>query len=162
VPVLDLMLLIRLGQSIGLLATVALVLTTALTGFFIIARQRLGVVSRTLEALSDGRVPVQPVLDGLFLLVAGALLLTPGLVTDVMALALLIPPVRRAVALAAMRWLLRHTRAHVETFTFDGGRPGAPGRSPRPPGYDPSVIEGEFERLDERPAEPGPGRRGHP
>jgi UPF0716 protein FxsA len=154
VPVLELMLLIRIGQGIGVLPTVALVLTTALTGAFIISRQGLGVVSRTLEALSDGRAPVQPVLDGLFLLVAGALLLTPGLMTDVLALALLIPPVRRAVARAGMRWLLRRTRVHIDTFSSQG-REGGPRRSRRPPAHDASVIEGEFERLDERPMKPG-------
>ena len=90
VPVLELALLIKTGQLIGVWATVALVLTTALTGAVIVSRQSLSVVRRTLEALSEGRPPVAPVVDGLFLLVAGVLLLTPGLVTDIVALALLV------------------------------------------------------------------------
>jgi UPF0716 protein FxsA len=149
VPMLELMLLIKIGQSIGVLATVALVLTTALTGAYIISRQSLTVITRTLEAVSEGRPPLEPALDGLFLLVAGALLITPGLITDVLALALLVPPVRRAVARAFVRWLLR--RADVRASTYTG-----PGRGPEraPPSSaglgDGPIIEGEFERVDER------------
>jgi UPF0716 protein FxsA len=157
VPMLELMLLIRIGQGIGVLPTIALVLATALTGAFIISRQSLAAVRRTLEALSEGRAPVEPVLDGLFLLVAGALLLTPGLLTDALALALLVPPVRRLIARASMRWLLLRTRVHMETFRREGGT--HPGGTRPPDGMgDGPVIEGEFERLDERP--PGPGRDG--
>jgi UPF0716 protein FxsA len=169
VPVLELMLLIKIGQSIGVLATVALVLSTALTGAFIISRQSLSVVRRSLEALSEGRTPVEPVLDGLFLMVAGALLLTPGLATDAVALVLLVPPMRRAIARGLMRWFLRNVRVHVETAEAHGyGRrsrsdQGSDTGRPRPShgSGDGPVIEGEFERLDDRPVEPTPnGRRG--
>jgi UPF0716 protein FxsA len=160
VPVLELMLLIRLGQGIGVLPTVALVVAAALIGAFIISRQSLAAVRRTLEALSEGRTPVAPVLDGLFLMAAGALLLTPGLLTDALALALLVPPVRRAIARTSMRWLLLRTRVHVETFRREGR--SQPGDTRPPDGMgDGPVIEGEFERLDERPARPRrDGRRG--
>ena len=122
------------------------VVTTALTGAFIISRQSLAVLRRTLEAVSEGRPPVEPVLDGLFLLVAGALLLTPGLVTDAVALALLVPPVRRAVARASVRWLLRRARLRVEIHG-DGGATARPKRrAGRRPGR--PIIEGEFERVD--------------
>jgi UPF0716 protein FxsA len=148
VPMLELLLLIKVGQGIGALPTVALVIGTALTGAYIISRQSLAVVSRALEALSQGGTPVEPVLDGLFLMVAGALLLTPGLITDVLALVLLVPPLRRLIARTAMRWALRRTGVHAETFTAEAGTPHWP------PSDDGSVIEGEFERIDERPAEP--------
>jgi UPF0716 protein FxsA len=157
VPMLELLLLIKIGQGIGALPTVALVVTTALTGAYIISRQSLAVVSRALEALSQGHTPVQPVLDGLFLMVAGALLLTPGLITDVLALALLVPPVRRLIARAVMRWALRRTKVHVETFTVEAGR-----RDWRPSDDDHSVIEGEFERVDEKPVGPRGNSRRRP
>jgi UPF0716 protein FxsA len=150
VPLLELMLLIKIGQGIGVLATVALVLGTAATGAFIISRQSLAVVTRTLEAASEGRPPVEPVLDGLFLLIAGALLLTPGLLTDAVALALLVPPVRRAIARACVRWVMR--RADVRLATYTRGDAG-PERSPPSAGLgDGPIIEGEYERMDERPA----------
>src|SRR5262245_55806660 len=165
VPMLELVLLIKIGQAIGVGATVALVLGTGLAGAFIISRQSVSVLTRTLEGVSEGRPPVEPVLDGLFLLVAGALLLMPGLATDVVALALLVPPLRRLIARASMRWLLRRTRVYRETYrrgTDTGGAgPGrdgwpGPGRAKAGP-----VIDVEWERLDERPAEPGrDGRHG--
>jgi UPF0716 protein FxsA len=162
VPVVDLMLLVKIGQGIGVLGTVALVLGTALTGAFIISRQSLAVVSRTMEALSEGRPPLEPVLDGLALLLAGALLVTPGLITDLAALVLLVPPLRRVIARAAMRWLVRRARLHIETHGFetDGfdGRGRSGPRGPRRPGFaEGPVIEGEFKRVDEKP--PHPGRR---
>jgi UPF0716 protein FxsA len=153
VPMLELVLLIKLGQTIGIGATLALVISTALTGAFIISRQSLRVVSGALEALSAGRLPVEPVLDGLFLLVAGALLLTPGLATDVVALALLVPPLRLEVARASMRWLLRRTRVRVKRHGYaDGeGPPSQDRRSPSPSRNGP-VIDVEYERVDEKPA----------
>jgi UPF0716 protein FxsA len=159
VPVLELALLIKTGQIIGVWATVALVLTTALTGAIIISRQSLSVLRRTLEALSEGRPPVAPVVDGLFLLAAGALLLTPGLLTDAVALALLVPPVRRAIARACMGWMLHRAQVSIrvddERWEPDTRRRSAASR-------DGPVIDGEFERLDERPSEPRQGSRGPP
>lgn len=153
VPVLDLVVLIRIGEVIGGWATAALVVTTALTGALIISRQSLSVLQRTLEAVAAGEPPVAPVLDGLFLMVAGALLLTPGLMTDVAALVLLVPPVRRGIAHAVMRWLLRRARLHVEIYGTAAD--GTPGARRRPPGIgEGPVIDGEFERTDETPPRP--------
>jgi len=163
VPVLELALLIKIGQSVGVWPTVALVVSTALTGALIISQQSFTVLRRTLEAMSEGRPPVAPVLDGLFLMLAGALLLTPGLITDVFALLLLVPPVRRAIARWSVRRLMRSARVRVEVYD-DTSRTG-PERSQRASakaGEGP-VIEGEFERLGEGEAEPrrdnGPGPR---
>jgi UPF0716 protein FxsA len=148
VPVVDLVVLIKIGQVIGGWATAALVVTTALTGALIISRQSLSVLRRTLEAVAAGEPPVAPVLDGLFLMVAGALLLTPGLMTDVAALVLLVPPIRRAIAAAVVRWLLRRADLHIEIYGADAD--GTPGARRRPPGIgEGPVIEGEFERMDD-------------
>jgi UPF0716 protein FxsA len=148
VPVLDLVVLIKIGQVIGGWATATLVVATALTGALIISRQSLSVLRRTLEAVAAGEPPVAPVLDGLFLMVAGALLLTPGLVTDVAALLLLVPPIRRAIAGAVVHWLLRRANLHIEIH--GAGPDGRRGARRRPPGMgEGPVIEGEFERMDE-------------
>jgi UPF0716 protein FxsA len=153
-PMLELILLLKIGQSIGILPTVALVVVGALVGAFVIARQSLTVLTRTLEALSEGRPPVEPVLDGLFLLLAGALLLMPGVITDVVGLALLVPPLRRTIAHASMRWLVRRTRVWVETADEEAA---AYGRRPRRPG-DGTVIDVEYEPVgEERPGRQDPG-----
>jgi UPF0716 protein FxsA len=159
VPVLELMLLIKIGQGIGALATAALVLCTALTGAYIISRQSLAVVTRTIEAASEGRPPVGPVLDGLFLMVAGALLLTPGLLTDIVALALLVPAVRRAVARASVRWVLRRADVRLATYTRDERAEQEPPRPPSAGLGEGPIIDGEFERVDERPASQRNGPR---
>ena len=150
VPVLELALLIKIGQWIGVWQTVALVVTTAFTGILIISQQSFTVMRRTLEAVSEGRPPVVQVLDSLFLMVAGALFLTPGLMTDALALLLLVPPIRRAVARWTIGQLLQHRPADIDA----DGRRAHDGREER---HQPAaaregpVIEGEFERLGETP-----------
>ena len=150
VPVLELALLIKIGQWIGVWATATLVVTTAFTGILIISQQSFTVMRRTLEAVSEGRPPVAPVLDGLFLTIAGALFLTPGLLTDVLALLLLVPPIRRAVARWTIGQLLQHRPADIDA---DGRRThdGREERHQPEAAREGPVIEGEFERLGETP-----------
>ena len=111
-PVLELALLIKTGQAIGFWATLGLLVGAVAIGAIVMSRQGITVARRTREAMALGRPPVGPVLDGAFLLLAGALLITPGFLTDVLALLLLVPPVRRKVA----RWCVRSLveRAHVQ------------------------------------------------
>lgn len=146
VPMLELAVLIKLGQAVGVWPTIALVITTAFTGILIISQQSFTVLRQTLEAMSEGRPPVTQVLDGLFLMVAGALLLTPGLITDVLALLLLVPPVRRAVG----RWSINRLLAGTDLDDGDPVKNGHRAQS-QPAAGDTAgpVIEGEFERLAE-------------
>lgn len=151
IPVLELALLIKIGQAIGVWATVALVVAAAFTGILIISRQSFSVLRQSLEAMNEGRPPVIPVLDGLFLIAAGVLLLTPGLITDALALPLLIPPVRRAVAHWSVGRLLKW-RMDFEAEDAAGATSrhapdaGAWGKGP--------IIEGEFERVGDAPKQP--------
>lgn len=156
VPVLELALLIKLGQRIGVWATVALVVATAFAGILIISQQSFTVLRKTLEAVSEGRPPVLPVMDGLFLMLAGALLLTPGLITDALALLLLVPPIRRVIA----HWCIGHLVVHAQDLGADEDpAPAGPATPRRRQGSrDGPIIEGEFERLDETPTGP---RRGN-
>ena len=151
VPVLELVLLIKIGQWVGVLPTLALVGTTAVTGALIISQQSFTVLRQTLEAMGEGRPPLAPVLNGLFLILAGALLLTPGLITDVAALLLLVPPIRRVIARRSVERLLRTATVRVHEY---GDGPASASDTPRRPPAgtaDGPVIEGEFERLDETP-----------
>jgi UPF0716 protein FxsA len=162
-PVLELALLVKLGQAIGIWTTLALVIGAFFLGAAIISQQSTKVLNQTLEAISEGRTPAASVLDGLFLLTAGGLLLLPGLISDALAFLLLVPPLRHAVA----RWSMRHAlyradvfhredqerdpgvrRTQSGTYAHRFGEQGGP------------VIDGEFERLDEAPTEPPrPGER---
>ena len=158
-PFLELALLVKTGQTIGVWPTLGLLVGAALIGGAIMARQGLTVAQRAQEAVAHGRPPVGPVLDGVFMLLAGALLITPGFVTDAMAMALLIPPIRRQVARWAVRRLveragerLRRTDARREAAV--GGPSQSAAREAEGP-----IIEGDFVRLGEKPQAPRPATR---
>src|SRR5262245_42100113 len=97
-PVLELALIIKTGQVIGLWATLGLMLGAGILGAAILSQQSWSMVRRMRESLAQGRPPVAPVLDAVFLMLAAALLITPGFLSDVLALLLLIPPVRHWLA----------------------------------------------------------------
>jgi UPF0716 protein FxsA len=146
-PMVELALLIKTGQAIGVWATLGLVVGAGFLGAMILAHQGVNVVRRTQQALAQGRPPVAPVLDGVFLVMAGALLITPGFLSDALALLLLIPPVRRGVARWGVQQLVQ--RAHGQLGATGSQIEGAPGQPyPGEPAKGP-VIEGEFERLGE-------------
>lgn len=156
-PVLELTLLVKTGQVIGFWATLALVVAAGLLGALILSHQGWGVVRRARAAMAQGRPPVAAVVDGLFLVLAGALLITPGFLTDVMALLLLIPPVRHSLARWGIRRLVRqaqHVRVNASGAKIEGEPRPAPSQAG---GTEGPVIEGEFERLDEKAT--GPHRR---
>ncbi|MCB1549800.1 MAG: FxsA family protein [Hyphomicrobiaceae bacterium] len=159
VPLLELALLIWIGKSIGLMLTIGLVVTTAVIGTTVLQYQGFAVLARAQQAMMRGQMPVEPVLDGMALLLAGAFLITPGLITDTFGFLLLVPHVRRLFAKFMLARVLKWGRIEVRTYD---GRPGETPRSGQP-GRDQKtgdgpVIEGEFERLDEKTVPPG--RRG--
>jgi UPF0716 protein FxsA len=101
VPVIELVLLIRMGQWIGLWPTVAFVILTGWAGAFLARLEGTRVLAQFQQELGAGRIPGQAILDGACVLVGGAFLLAPGVLTDVTGLALLFPPTRRLI----QRWL---------------------------------------------------------
>lgn len=153
-PFLELILLVKLWSSLGFLATLGLMVLAGAIGAAIIAQQSSGAFRQALEAAGRGETPHAAVLDGMFLMLAGLFLVIPGLITDAMGLLLLIPPVRQWVARRTFESILRN--ATFDAGDVDPGRRGAEPRGPSgddrraPPGSGP-LIEGEFERLDERP-----------
>ena len=111
VPIVELYLLIRLGTVIGVVPTVALVIVTGALGASLARWQGLGVIGRISEDLAQGRLPTDALIDGLLILIAGALLLTPGLITDALGFFLLVPQGRAVVRKAVARRLARRTVA---------------------------------------------------
>lgn len=155
VPLLELVILIKVGEIIGIGATILLVISTAVIGVSLLKRQGLAALGRARETVEAGEFPVESVVDGACLLVAGAFLLTPGLLTDTVGFSLLVPGIRRALA----RWLFNKFSfsSHVQGHGFDADAGSAPRHdgattSPGP------VIEGEFEDIDES----GPGSNKDP
>lgn len=149
IPLLEIALLIKVGQLIGVLSTVMIVIGTAILGIFVLQRQSFSVVTRAREAIAAGRTPMGPVMDGAFQMLAAILLISPGLLADTIGLVLLVPFLRRGLGRLMVGGLIRSGNLHVMVF---GDQP-----SPRPGNRaehddtsgDGTIIDGEFERLDD-------------
>ena len=97
VPLIELFLLVKLGTVIGIGATVLIVIFTGVLGAWLARWQGLGVLRRLTEDVNEGRLPADALIDGLLILIAGAVLLTPGLITDALGFLLLVPQGRAVV-----------------------------------------------------------------
>lgn len=154
VPILELYVIIEVGGAIGVLPTLALLLATAILGSMLLRQQGRDAWRRFQAALAQRRFPAREVADGLMIAVGGALLLTPGFVTDAVGLALLFPPTR-AVARRLLRGFVTRRFVVVGAGPPPGGDPhgGNPygARGPEPPHRD-YDFEGTAEEVDEEDA----------
>ena len=103
IPLLELALLLELGRWIGIGSTISLVVVTALLGAALAKSQGIRVIKKIRDEISQGSIPTEGLLDGAFILSGGLLLLTPGLLTDLLGFVLLIPFTR----LPIKKWLKR-------------------------------------------------------
>jgi UPF0716 protein FxsA len=113
-PIVELAVIIQVGHVLGVLPTIALLLFVSMAGAWLVKREGIGVWRRFNRQVQDGRVPTRELADGVMILLAGALLLTPGFVTDVVGLFLLLPPVRAGIRAAALR--RASTRVRVRRY----------------------------------------------
>jgi UPF0716 protein FxsA len=163
-PMLEIALLVKLGSALGFWPSFGIVIATGILGSTVLRHQGFAVLRRSQDALAEGHPPIEPVVDGLFLI-------TPGFMSDIIGVLLLVPPIRKTVA----RWSLRKV---LTSGSFQGGvftqtretrwsRTGPDPRSaadpqasrrPRPDISDAPIIEGEFERLDETTVPPRQNR----
>jgi UPF0716 protein FxsA len=107
IPLAELAVIIQVGQAIGVWWTIGLLLADSILGSALMRMQGRAAWRRFNEALQAGRVPAREVLDGALVIFGGALLLTPGFITDVLGLVLLVPPTR-----ALVRGVLTRRLAH--------------------------------------------------
>ncbi len=156
-PLLELAVLIKVGQSIGFWSTVLLLIAMGVLGGWLVQRQGLAAASRTMESMSRGEPPIGPAIDSMLIMLAGFLLLLPGLLTDIAGLLLLIPPVRTAFARWAVGRMLSRGEVHVRTQEWRASNRGDPNPDPsHRRSRDDVVIDGEWQRVDE----PDPSRKG--
>jgi len=106
VPLLDVMLLVVLATRIGPVLTVALVVLTAFIGLMLVRAEGRHTMAKIQRKLGQGEPPTDELLDGGLLLVAGALMLTPGLVTDAIGLVLALPPTRYPIRVATKKYVV--------------------------------------------------------
>lgn len=133
VPIAEIYVIIQVGQAIGALWTILLLIADSLVGARLLRWQGRAAWRRFQEALAAGRMPHREILDGAMIVVGGTLLLTPGFITDVVGLLLLVPPTRSALRRAIVRSLRRRgTFARVVIRTASGHRaPSEPASSER-------------------------------
>ena len=148
-------LLIEVGGYIGAWPTIALVMITAVIGVTLLRIQGLSTLTRGVGRLQGGEIPAREMVEGLLLAVAGALLLTPGFVTDGIGFILLTPPLRAAIA---DRVLARVQVIDATAGIYGGPGMGSGGFGPQPGRPNPGgpargasggALEGEFERIDD-------------
>ena len=146
VPLIEIGVFIEVGGLIGLFPTLGLILLTAVLGTWQLRAQGLSTLARARHQMEQGQLPAQELYDGFCLIIAGALLLTPGFVTDAFGFALFVPAFRR---------LLRHViarRIRLQTEVRMRRRDGRESST---------VIDGEFREVPED-HDPLPGRGGRP
>ncbi|MCU4718654.1 FxsA family protein [Halapricum hydrolyticum] len=114
IPLLDIMLLLAVAGVIGGLETVLLVVLTALVGMLLARAEGRHTISKIQRKLARGEAPTDELIDGGLLIAAGAFLLTPGLVTDLVGLVLVVPLTRYPVRVALKKWVIT---PYVDTKT---------------------------------------------
>lgn len=150
VPLVEIYFLIQVGSVIGALPTIFLVVFTAVLGVSMLRIQGFATLSRLRGTLAQGGIPALEMLEGALLLVAGALLLTPGFFTDAIGFVCLVPPWRRAL----VRWFLGRFLLPTNSAGNGGARPrqaprgSSGGRRPESH-HIPRTFEGEYRREDD-------------
>lgn len=140
VPILEIAIFIQVGGWLGVMPTVGLILLTAITGTLLLRQQGLATLARAQAAMGQGEMPIGEVVHGLFLLIAGVLLLTPGFATDIVGLLLFLPAVRLGLG----GFILHRIMSAEGGFQRHRGTQDGHIRQG-------DVIEGEFERVNNEP-----------
>lgn len=135
VPLVEIYVLIEVGTVIGALPTIALCVLTAVVGAGLLRVQGFQTMRRAQENLNRGEIPAIEMFEGVALAFGGALLLTPGFLTDAVGFLCLVPWTRR--------WLIRAALARMQVHYGPAGGPRGPGGPGR------RTIEGEFQRRDD-------------
>ena len=142
VPLIEIALFIQVGGAIGLWPTLGVVVLTAMLGTWLVRTQGAMAMGQLRTSFSTLNDPTEPLAHGAMILVAGALLLTPGFFTDAVGFALLMPPVRHAV--------FQYLRKRIKVQQFEMGTTAAQSRQ-----YgSPDIIDGEFEELSDHDSTP--------
>ncbi len=140
VPIVEIMLFIEIGGRIGVWSTVAVVVLTAIAGTALLRYQGLNTLTRAQAQLDQGRFPMAELFDGLCLLAAGLVLLTPGFLTDAIGALLFLPPVRAALRRLVAAKLMAADGVHVR----HGMQPGRPAQ---PSPHDDDIIDVDFTEV---------------
>ena len=152
-PIAEIYVIIQVGEAIGALPTIALLILDSFLGAALLRSQGRAVWRRFNEALAAGRVPAKEVFDGAMVLLGGAFLITPGFISDVVGLLLLIPPSRAMFQRSVAGMARRRVTFGLGSYGSGGGasRPGSGSYGSPRPGSRPYDVEGTAHEVDEPP-----------
>lgn len=142
VPLMELWLLIKVGERIGAGETILLVVATGAVGAYLARQQGLAVIADFQRRTGQGEMPTDPIIDGLMILIGGLLLVTPGVVTDVVGFSLVIPLSRALLREGVKKWVkgqivMAATDGQVHTWTYRSGPGQSGGSGPKNQGTPP-------------------------
>jgi len=124
-PLVELAVIVQVADAVGVLNTIGLLIAVSLVGAWLAKREGLVTLRRIQLAVGRGEIPTREVADGALILMAGALMIAPGFISDVVALLLLFPPTRAALRPVLVRSLAKRGRARVTVMGAQGaGRQG--------------------------------------
>ncbi|QDF68252.1 FxsA family protein [Shewanella sp. SNU WT4] len=150
-PMAELAVLIQVGEEVGSLNTVALVILTAIIGVSLVKRQGLATLMQAQEKMARGEAPTEEIVGGMMLVMAGILLLIPGFVTDAFGVLLLLPWTRHAFARLASTRMQTQFSQQFSSSQFGSSQFGS-GQFHQgfdQPSANGDIFEGEFERKDD-------------
>lgn len=142
VPIVEIALFIEIGELIGVWPTIGIVIATAIAGATLLRSQGLATLRSARASLAENRFPIDEVFDGLYLAIAGALLLTPGFFTDAVGLLLFVPPVRASLRRRLAAYVAARAEVKIHAASASADWQAGP------------VIDGEYRDVspDRRPS----------
>ena len=112
IPIFEITIFITVGSNIGVLNTIAIILITALVGIFLVRRRGLSLLFNARQNMSEGMMPTEEIKGGIFLLISGLLLITPGFFTDCVGFVVFLKPIQDFIALRAKNYFVSRTRRY--------------------------------------------------
>ncbi len=148
-PLVEIWLFVKVGALIGAWQTAGLVLAMAIVGALLVRIQGFNVLQRARATLAAGEFPTTDLLDGLFVLIAGFLMILPGFFSDLLGILLFIPPVRRWLGASIWDWISHRPDIVIHRYGTSGGSSGSG-----------QIVEGTYHEVRPEDAEPNrdPGR----
>ena len=110
IPIIEIAIFITVGSNIGILNTIAIILLTAIVGIFFVKRQGLNLLFNAQRNMAQGIMPTEEIKGGIFLLISGLLLITPGFFTDCIGFSMFLKPVQNFISQKAYNYFLSRTR----------------------------------------------------
>lgn len=151
IPVIEIFFLIKVGEVIGAFPTIILVVLTAVIGAGLLRQQGLSTLARFQQNMGKGKIPAKEIVEGVLLAVGGALLMTPGFVTDTMGFLCLLPFSRQAIASEIVKRSAHKMKdginAQMGGFTYQSYTQSSNPNNDR----DDNIYEGEYTEVDDDP-----------